>query len=1082
MPTPRKQLPENNFAERLSDHTKHVYSEQSIEKAEEFLPGMGVHSEFGEMYVADTPNMALGQGKNKGVMFVFDASKLEGQRARHKPGLDQAWLNGEGEYYLRGHRNTQKQIQDAVVAFRIMKSAGSANLGVRGRLKNWMDKKWHGPEWERRDTPDYIEYTRKPATPAEKPAAVEAPKTVEPVVAKPDELTLPPAVKSSEPATTDSFRAAQENRKRLLDNPEQLKKWAIDAQFTEDEARRVLQRNYESNARRLDKADPPEKIKEASVKLYSNPLDPDAIKSVVKGAFGKAYEKYAERRSAEWADSMDSLKGIKKAWGGDPRTKKLIGLGRQIWDNRINSLRVLADRFPDKTGAPSKTITQVADHFGAPAGETKRAVPQTFFEEVDEWALGHGSNRLQKSLQKHFPDVSLELAATEAGNMKQLGNLLANGKITRGQSKLHNAAADIRDQLEEWYNYAIKAGVPLGKVHNYFPDSPDRAKITAEPEKYKVVLTRAYQMPSTDGPGLPLPQAKEAAEAYLERINNEGLGIGEIGLFDFQKQSGKVKNEKGRVFGPAARRLLQEEGFYKRDPREVLPEYFRNMATRVALARRFGPAGEKWDEMKLEMEKEGLSQPAIAQVADYIQSMTGRIPTGVPDNIRAVVSGLRMWASIKLLPKAVLSSLTEPLLQGARSGHLGDAMTGYGATMAALKGRIAKNGKEFTAKAREIADDLGVIASAFHDGALGNRFEGLADSNVVEKQMAKFYRWNGLHQWTEGTRVAAVYTSQRFVRRIGAEIAERSDSAAFARGLLAELGVPADKQDSFLKWLDEQPNRMPDPDTLRNYDDPNVQMYRTAVARFVGQSALKPTAADRAKYADHPILGLPYYIQSFLFAMNERVLKRFGRLMKRAATGDDMTAYDRFRLVVPMLMMAPIILSQAAIRAWVLDAYNKDPGKDPKYQKKSIPEQVTRALSGAGTFGQFDTAVNLFTSARFEGSLPGVILGPALGGEFRAAEKGLGALPWSPQNSDTNAAERGAANAFYSWVLDPALNVALMNVPGGPLIKGASLATGLRMGQPEVREKFVEGVAGPPTWKDRRYRPKRPERPGRPTR
>jgi hypothetical protein len=60
----------------------------------------GGSSPFGNprWHFAESADMALGQGNNKGLLFKIDAQGLRGKAELNKPGLDQAFLNQMGEF------------------------------------------------------------------------------------------------------------------------------------------------------------------------------------------------------------------------------------------------------------------------------------------------------------------------------------------------------------------------------------------------------------------------------------------------------------------------------------------------------------------------------------------------------------------------------------------------------------------------------------------------------------------------------------------------------------------------------------------------------------------------------------------------------------------------------------------------------------------------------------------------------------------------------------------------------------------------------------------------------------------------
>ena len=96
-------VPQTNYLEPLSKYTKNLYRETSPEDALGVLPGSSVTQGYGAMgaprqFYADTPDLALGQGANRGVRIGYDAGAFEGQISQSKPMWQKMFEDGMGEY------------------------------------------------------------------------------------------------------------------------------------------------------------------------------------------------------------------------------------------------------------------------------------------------------------------------------------------------------------------------------------------------------------------------------------------------------------------------------------------------------------------------------------------------------------------------------------------------------------------------------------------------------------------------------------------------------------------------------------------------------------------------------------------------------------------------------------------------------------------------------------------------------------------------------------------------------------------------------------------------------------------------
>lgn len=128
-----RQVADNNFLDDLAKTTDRLFRETNLERAEEFLP---LGSTFRQMqndvvHFSNTPDLALGQGTNKGVLLEFDPQGLQGQISRSKPGWDAVWEQGGGEFV--GKYNSQVDYQNALRSITIRPDASGPN---------WVRRRW----------------------------------------------------------------------------------------------------------------------------------------------------------------------------------------------------------------------------------------------------------------------------------------------------------------------------------------------------------------------------------------------------------------------------------------------------------------------------------------------------------------------------------------------------------------------------------------------------------------------------------------------------------------------------------------------------------------------------------------------------------------------------------------------------------------------------------------------------------------------------------------------------------------------------------------------------------------------------
>ena len=181
LPVAAPHLPKmtDNYVKPLSFYAPKLYQEVHPDLALRYLPGAKILTEMGQEFLSNTPNLALGQGNNKGIIATFRSGDIPGQVNFAKPGLDFAYQNGEAEFVVR--HGTQKQFQDSLESLTIKPDATmrtSTRVILKRELSAWTKVK---------NTDGSVTFNRPAAVP---PAAGSAMPPIGPGAA---EAALPPA-------------------------------------------------------------------------------------------------------------------------------------------------------------------------------------------------------------------------------------------------------------------------------------------------------------------------------------------------------------------------------------------------------------------------------------------------------------------------------------------------------------------------------------------------------------------------------------------------------------------------------------------------------------------------------------------------------------------------------------------------------------------------------------------------------------------------------------------------------------------------------------------------------------------------
>jgi hypothetical protein len=710
-------------------------------------------------------------------------------------------------------------------------------------------------------------------------------------------------------------------------------------------------------------------------------------------------------------------------------------------------IRGIGSRFGGKV---AELANQMADHFHARSGEADGA-QRTYHEAVKR----RSAVQLTQALEALDPFLRDQAA------QNRIRSLLANPKkavsATAGERE---AAGKLRDLLKDEIAYRKAAGEDIGEVSDgYFPRIIDVEKTVKGREKFLQKAVELYRRHGADDP-------RASAEAWFDHIFDTYAGIdGGIG---FSRSSGDQgmgsSSAKSREFGKAADELLAE--FYVDDVPGTMAAYFNGSARRAEYARRFGMKGEQgsperkawerehdgktqlqvWeDEMRAALrDADGDPEGAMGVIDTAFKSNLGRLGS-IGARGSAWLSGLHAWNQVGKLDLTTVTSLTELAAGFVRGGPR------YGFHFAAKSlsefGRLVRGAKD-KSDAERWADAVGVGTNSMVNQMLMSRagMEGMNQS--TQRLMAKFYKAIGLHQYTEGTRIAAVDMGRRFIDTLVGDLSSKDARTKSRAGrYLAELGIKDTK--AFADWVAKGGATI---NAVRADKDPMAQAYGTALMRFVNQTIMSPDRAVKPAYANHPVGSLFYSLMSFSFGFKKNVLDRAFRTGRAAIKNGD------------PVMLAPA--AGLAILALWTDIVDKQVrgrlrGNTEKFEKEDAIATTMRVLDRSGMTGVLSPLVNAVQGVRYNRDLPTSLAGPIIGDIADKTQK-IAIDPIVKNSENTNTTERAQALAIYDALIEPA-----MDATGARYLRGAAatagiLATGNREGGvlPGDRDAFVDAMAG----------------------
>lgn len=527
----------------------------------------------------------------------------------------------------------------------------------------------------------------------------------------------------------------------------------------------------------------------------------------------------------------------------------------------------------------------------------------------------------------------------------------------------------------------------------------------------------------------------ERAEAWLGKML-------QAADYDFDAHSPDNSYTKNRELPPEADKLL--ERFYVQNPLEAVTTYIEQSARRVAYAERFGPQSEKLKELVKQMAAEGVSVEDQNEVLKILNIATGRVRSNVSRSVQRGLSFINAAGTVTMLPRAVLSSLSEAVTAGLAASNAMEGIRGLSATLVGTK---SLNGRQRAELARAIGIVTDIAADMTMEARIGGRFGNVNRWDLATQRM---FENTGLTALTRAQRTHVLASAHAFLDNL-AQKAIDGDLNAIA--MLNELGISDPKvfSDELLAK-----GRMP---TVEELDTAWGDEYALASQRFVNMTIQQPTPMDRPQLANNPVGRIVYGITGFSTSFWRKVLKRHAimtaKIYKRTGFSD--AAKHAFLGFLPAALT--LFVMQAAIstlREWLL---NRERWND--LEKKGELEDTMAKLAFTRTFafGMADPFIQAYTGLKYQRDLSNVMVG-AVPGMFLQNTQAILNLQVR-DSAKTNTAEYNATRAAYNIGIAPAVSLGLSMAPGGQIARAGYGAVQMLFTSPQAGAAFATAMQGP---------------------
>lgn len=706
---------------------------------------------------------------------------------------------------------------------------------------------------------------------------------------------------------------------------------------------------------------------------------------------------------------------------------------------------------------------------GGQAGRSDKAVRNGFHTDVSTRNLQF-RNKVADALR----DFQGEMKDLDVSGQRQwledLGRAVAKGEFIDGKwvgarhpdPRMDKAVQAIRNIYRELYLYQRNAGIEVGNFgETYLPRMLNNEAVIADRQGFIDAAQKAYETTGMDP-----ADARDAAADWWSAVQRGDSGFSEAQgqlIFDGAALNGEPKHTRDRVFGPAGEAFM--ERFYNRNVLDATTAYINRAVRNAEMSRRFGADMGRYRGIQQRFIDEGHGD-RLREMNANVASQLGAA-TAQDGGDAAILRLMNTYSAIHFLPRATFSSLSEPAILAVRTGRVRDMWNAYKDSAVQFVRQVTQMKPDYATK---LAEDLGVVmahlSDASHSTSLDSRYFTDTANRGGNWLASQFFRRTGLAQWTEGTRVASIKMGERFLHRLAEDVLDGGVTKASSIRYLKELGVQDPVAFSqFVRSLNQKlPGKGKTADARRQaiMNNPTKQnaAYRDALVRFSEQTIMNPNKGTRPRWANHPLGGVIFNLQSYLYAFHENVNKRLVRQLGTALdVRNELNVADRMRMAKPIGILGATVGIQFMLNELRNELFT-DPAR--RYDEEDTTGiKFGRALSRANLIGRYDFIVNSAAGLKYDKEPATVMAGPVLGLFSEAFKAGVDYF--SPANSkNTNTAERRMARLGYDTVIQPAMNAGFSALPGG-WMGGMVGATGIQASShPATREGFVEDMAGPP--------------------
>ena len=684
----------------------------------------------------------------------------------------------------------------------------------------------------------------------------------------------------------------------------------------------------------------------------------------------------------------------------------------------------------------------------------------------EKFMYGGGKNK--RGAKNLYSEVIYEteygaLDTTDADQARGLVNLSRRKKIDALlEEETIETATELSDILSQIKRESAKADDP----------EVDAGDIEAAIEKLQ---EEAADLHADLYEALRDPYGEVAATDWFDRITHRQVG-------DISRHGVQGDFSKSRKLPPEADTYMVD--FYL-NPVEALAQYIPGVARKVEFEKRFGtqnvPKGERTktsgtsidgvpavhDYMSYaaqEMATAGMKPHEIEEIQFIVKAVTG---TGnqADSSLSKVLNTLNTYGTMALLPRAVISSVAEPMTAAVTTGKVTDGFRVFAYALdefaTSMRGQTAKERKQYY---KQLGSILGVIDLPESGEVIANRVGGTsADDTKNAGKLAWFFRRTGLVAITNAQRRGSLRVGIRYISELGEQYTNPSSPRMKdrARESLQDFGVLPEDMDQFAEFassMEKSAKGMYDVNNILDRSGSLTDMgeiLSLAAQRFTDQTIQDPKIIDRPKWAETPLGRIVFGIQSFIAAFQRNVLIASGKRIQREYENRGAASAIPYAAINVALPLFSLYLSHTMVSAVREAIFNPDKWEEEKEAGNLEMYLLTLGLSRSGFFGRTDPLVNALTSLKYQSDLSNMMVGASGAYYFKALQRIAGLYNNSP---NTLSAEYQAGRGAYDLVVPTALSFAASYPGFGPLTGAAAGISAAAGSSPGVKHWVLRNI------------------------